>query len=315
MSIKNNGERKAWPVVKADRMLSIAALKECPHQIWDMLPLQSNPLTQADAEYHFQQRQNWLELNQMEASRNLTAHAQVYDLAGSAIQPGAVLLEIGGGVGFDAQHILARAYPIGCYLFSEISIPLLQYVAQDGIKTQRIPLIFCALDASEMMIESGQVDVILMIAALHHIPALWDALSEMDRTAKPGAHIIFGIEPNRFWSRWLIRLRNVFRPLFPNKSHSAADEESEGFSMADFQTIAGRTGWQLRTLRPVWLTCGFLHYGLEFLYRALRLKKRLRLPAALEYVFITLDEWLFQITPLWALAWHYTVSYQKTEAS
>jgi len=311
MSPSKTDTNGAFPVVKERRKLTIDQIKADPHQIWDMLPSQMDSLTQADAEYHFHQRQNWIESNQVDTPRNRTAHTRIIDLVGQSLPPGAVVLELGGGVGYDAQSILARALPLGCYLFSEISIPLLQYVAKECLVTDGTPLAFCALDANDLMISAEQVDVIFLIAALHHFPHLWTAIAEMERIAKPGAHIIFGIEPNRLWSLWLARLRSFFRPLFPAKTHSAADEKSEGFSMADFREIARRTGWRLDEIQPVWMTCGFIHYGLEFFFRVLRLKKRIHLPASLEQVFITLDEWLLRIPALQPFAWHYTVSYRK----
>jgi SAM-dependent methyltransferase len=302
-----------FPVVKVNRKITVAEMKAHPRQIWDVLPPRMDGLTQADADYHFRQRQQWIELNQVDAPRNLAAHARVIDLVGQSLRPGAVILELGGGVGYDAKRILARSFPMDCYLFSEISVPLLQYVAAECSIPDGTPLVFCALDADDLMIAAEQVDVILMISALHHLPRLWTALAEMERVAKPGAHLIFGIEPSRFWSQWLVRLRSLFRPLFPAKTHSTADEECEGFSMADFRDIARRTGWRLEAIQPVWLTCGFIHYGLEFFFRVLRLKKRIRLPAPLEQVFITLDEWLLHIPALQPYAWHYTVSYRKPE--
>lgn len=303
----------ALPVVKAGDYLSVVDLMQRPQQIWDLLPEPLAGLTHTDAEYHYRQRHNWIELNQVDAPRNLAIHQQVVDLVGEVVRPGAVLLEMGGGIAFDAQKILTRRYPLRCYLFSEISIPLLDYVAGELDSPNGTTLVYCALDACHLRIANDQVDIVLMIAALHHVSDLEQALAEISRISKPDARIIFGIEPNRMYGKWLARLRKFFRPLFPQKSHSAADEENEGFSVQDFRNIARQTGWRLEGLRPVWLTCGFLHYGLEFLYRVLRLEKRIRLPVALEDIFISLDECLLRIAALHPLAWHYTVSYRKNE--
>lgn len=300
-----------FPVVKPGSPMTVAAMLEQPGRIWDLLPDGLSGLSREDAAYHYRQRRNWIDLNQVDAARNLAIHRQAIDLVGQDMPPGAVLLEMGGGVAFDAQMILERAYPLGGYLFSEISLPLLEHVAAEFPPSNGTPVVFCALDAGDLMLAAAQVDVVLMIAALHHVPDLPQALSEIDRVCKPGARIVFGIEPNSLWIKGLARLRRCFRPLFPPKSHSAADEQNEGFSMNDFYAYAGRTGWRLETLQPVWLTCGILHYGLEFLYRALRLSKRIRLPQGIENIFVRLDAWLLHVPLLKPLAWHFTVSYRK----
>jgi len=62
---------------------------------------------------------------------------------------------------------------------------------------------------------------------------------------------------------------------------------------------------------PVWFLLGFLHYGLEFLYRVLRLEKRLVIPICFEKMLIGIDEVIFKLPFCKRFAWNYTVVFRK----
>jgi hypothetical protein len=128
---------------------------------------------------------------------------------------------------------------------------------------------------------------------------------------RPGAKIVFAMEPNRLWSAILVALRPLYRRLFSIKDHSAADEEAEGFSFRQLRTMGEKFGWQVQRLTPVWFLTGFLHNGLEFLYRLLRMKKRFRVPLFVERVFLFVDAALFTLPFFSRLSWHYTAVYRK----
>jgi SAM-dependent methyltransferase len=162
-----------------------------------------------------------------------------------------------------------------------------------------------------MRLASGQVDRVLAMAAAHHFPDLQRALSEIDRVTRPGARIVFAIEPNRTWSSLLVALRPIYRALFAKTSHSAADEEAEGFTLTQLRTMGTPHNWRTVSVTPVWFLTGFLHHGLELVYRLLRLRTRLRAPVALEKLLIAADSIFFRLPFCDRLAWHYTAVYEK----
>jgi len=267
----------------------------------DMLPGDLAPAVYADGAYHYQARAEWIDLNQVSAARNVRYHNQVLDWVERETQKGGVVLELGGGVGYDALAFLNRRTEMKAYIFSDIS-PHLVDEFRRGLPA-KFPVVACALDATALQIADGEVDVLFMIAAFHHIPDAERALREFDRVVKPGGTIIFGIEPNGFWSAWMQRLKPLYRALFPRKAHSVADDETEGFSILTFKNIGGRMGWDIEHLVPVWFFSGFLHYGLEAVYRLLRLKKRIVLPVWLEEAVIRADEMLLAVPWMRGLAW------------
>jgi len=225
----------------------------------------------------------------------------------------AVILELGSGVGYDAGRFLERNIPFGCYVVSEISPRLLEYSRQllASLSAGR-QVLYCALDANQLLIADDQIDCIVTIAALHHFPNLGKALAEMDRVTKARAKLIFAMEPNRLWSSILVALRPYYRRLFSSKLHSAADEEAEGFTLKDLRKMGEQFQWKVQRLTPVWFFTGLLHNGLDFIGRLLRLKQHIVVPVAVEKIFLFADSVFFKIPCCDRLAWHYTVVFRKT---
>jgi ubiquinone/menaquinone biosynthesis C-methylase UbiE len=195
---------------------------------------------------------------------------------------------------------------------SEISPRLLEYSRQllAPISAGR-QVLYCALDANQILIADDQIDCIVTIAALHHFPNLGKALSEMNRVTKPRAKLIFAMEPNRLWSMILVALRPFYRRLFSSKTHSAADEEAEGFTLKDLKTMGSEFQWKVASITPIWFFTGMLHSGLEFAGRLLRLKRRLVVPIIVEKAFLAVDSVFLRIPFCDRLAWHYTVVLRK----
>lgn len=279
--------------------------------VLDLLPSDMEEVTRLDAGYHANEKDNWIKQNQVDTYRNSHYHHQIVQEVCSTLNFQSVILELGGGVGFDADLLIREGCLFKCYILSEISPLLLEYAKMTNSSFTNQPVMFCALDASDLLIADRQIDVVFMIAALHHFPDLHKAISEIDRVTKDKASIIFGIEPNSMWSQLLARMRPLYRKLFVKRDHSAADEEAEGFSRKDFYNIASQVGWKIEKITPVWFFTAFMHYGLEFLFRLLRLKQRIRIPQFVEKLIVSLDKLFFRIPYAQNLAWHYTVVIRK----
>lgn len=171
-------------------------------------------------------------------------------------------------------------------------------------------VLICALDSNKLLIAVQQIDAIFMISFSRHFTNLHSALSEINSVTKSSSIIAFGIEPNKLWSYILIVLRPNYRIFIQSKTHSAADEEAEGFSIGNFREIGRKYDWQIIDLKPVWFFTGFLHNGLEFIFRVFRLKKRITVPIILEKVIVKCADFLFKIPLMKYLAWHYSVIYK-----
>lgn len=291
---------------------SIASLIEEGTEVMDLLPQEMTQVTRDDAEYHAAVREKWIDLNQIDTLRNRVFHDDALAQVTSGLHPGGTILELGCGVGYDGKQLVASGQPFGCYVMSEIDRRLLEFTKREiesiaGGRTVR----FCCLDANCIMITDRQFDRVFAIAAAHHFPDLSRALDEIDRITKPGGKIVFAIEPNRLWSSVITGLRPLYRRIFPKTAHSAADEEAEGFRLEEFRKIASTHDWQVERILPVWFVTGFLHLGLEALYRVLRLRNRIKVPSAAERVVLAVDRALFRIPGFKSLAWHYTATYTK----
>jgi SAM-dependent methyltransferase len=278
--------------------------------MYELLPRSVSALTAEEARYHAEQKETWAEQNQLHAVRNLHFHQSFVRAVAARCGAASRILEIGGGVGFDLKLFLEANPEFEAYVFSEISEELLMFAASE-IRSSRVT--FCTLDAQRVPFAEHQFDCVFMVAALHHFPDVTEPLNEMVRVLRPGGLIGFGLEPNRWWLKLLRNVRWLIRRIFPYKEHSAADEEAIGLDFGDYQSLAERHHLKLVWSEPVWLICGFVHYGLEFVYRVLRLRKRVRLPVVFERSLMRIDKSLLSIPGFRRLCWHNSVLYQKIE--
>ena len=180
------------------------------------------------------------------------------------------------------------------------------------IKTNDARVEYYTIDAHRIPFKAETFDFIYMVAALHHLVNVESGMREIVRVAKKGAYIIFGIEPNRMFFYFLKSIKKALAGLLPKKDHSAGDEHAEGFVIKDFVNFGEDCGLELIKVEPVWIICGFIHYGLELIFKVLKLKTRVRLPFIIEKMFIFIDKLLFFIPGSKYLAWHYTVIYRKS---
>jgi ubiquinone/menaquinone biosynthesis C-methylase UbiE len=276
--------------------------------VYHLLPASADVLTLEDARYHGEQKDTWIEHNQVSTYRNVFFHRSV--LAAIAEKSGSTsrILEIGGGVGFDVQLFLDMKPLFGTYVFSEVSDELAAVVAaRYGSKR----VVCCTVDAQNLPFSNEYFDCVFMIATFHHFHDPSRAMTELVRVIKPGGLLCFGIEPNKWWVQALASTKGVWRQLIPKRSHSPADEETHGLTVRDFDRISRDHHMTVVSLEPVWLLCGFAHYGLEFTYRLFRLKQRIRLPLVFEKILVHLDRLLLAIPGLKYFSWHFSVIYQK----
>jgi ubiquinone/menaquinone biosynthesis C-methylase UbiE len=276
--------------------------------IYNLLPANANATTEAEAVYHDSVKEEWVELNQINTLRNLHYHEQIIKFIKEKSSPESTILELGGGVGFDLQLFINSAPDFKEYIFSEIHQNMTLF-CKEHIRNDKVT--FCNIDVLSLPLQNNSIDIVYMIAALHHFPDMESTFSRIRGIVKPNGYIICGIEPNRSMLALLKTLSGIFRKKITSGAHSAADEDAEGFTEADFEKFASRNNLKIVRLERIWFLCGFAHYGLEFIYRALKLKKRLRLPHFAERILIIIDKFLLKLPVCKRFSWHYSVYFQK----
>jgi ubiquinone/menaquinone biosynthesis C-methylase UbiE len=106
---------------------------------------------------------------------------------GSALAPGARILDIAGGSGAYASRIV-RAAPV-TVVGLDISASMMEQRAEDPMLTENV-----VGDMEELPFEDGSFDAALFVGCLHHVPAPLPALEEAHRILKPGGKL-FAAEP------------------------------------------------------------------------------------------------------------------------
>jgi SAM-dependent methyltransferase len=109
----------------------------------------------------------------------------------AAPKPGAVVLEIGSGVGYPLQAALAAFNPsriIGLDIADGMIAQAKARLTRDGITDPRIE--FLHYDGITIPLPDNSVDFIYSLAALQHVPRLgvYNLLFEIKRVLKPGGY-------------------------------------------------------------------------------------------------------------------------------
>lgn len=184
----NGGHAYAWP----------------PGGLLDLLPRVIPESLRVEAAHHEGLQDDWADLHQLRAPRNLHFHQAIIDCIASRSTATSRILEIGGGPGFDLRLFLDSTTPFEHYLFSEVSDGLLARAARDALAaTARPPrgrITYCAMDAERLPLENAQFDVTFLVAVLHRVDESGRALREMTRVIVPGGSVLLGMEPNRRWA-------------------------------------------------------------------------------------------------------------------
>lgn len=271
-----------------------------------MLPKNLPQWKRDEAHYHTEFRDDPVEVHQLDRLRNRWAHGLVHD-AIMALSRGSKILEVGAGIGRDTAVVAEEGMRV---VETDISLGALMQSRQI---TGRAEVEYVAADADALPFRDASFDGAFMIAALHHVPDPSVAIRDIARVVRPGGVVAVGVEPNRTWHA----LVKCFRPLLCRASKTAAhggsvaDEKLTGFRKADLVSFFESSGIRVERVMPVWFLTGFMHYALEFLFRALRLRRRLHTPDWMDLFVLRLDRVIFLVPGLNRLCWHWTVIGKK----
>lgn len=273
--------------------------------VFDARSSQLSELAKEEALYHDHIDEDACETHQLSAWRNVFYHQYVWNFL-TKVPKQATLVEVGAGTGFDAEQIYDQDKTL---VLTDISAETLKRVAQ---RLNKNNIQYVAADGVQLPLADESCDVVYMIAVWHHFEKPGEALEEWRRILKKDGQLVIGVEPNRFYFYPIKKLRPFLCHAIHADEHegSHADAEMEGFSYGQIQKYLG-SGWRNVTIRPMWLFGGWMHYGLEFIYRVFHLKKRIQPPLWVEKMIVGFDELLFRIPGVRHLCWHWIVTAQK----
>lgn len=243
------------------------------------------------------------EIHQLNALRNQYYH-NYFKKWLLKLPADSVILEIGAGSGYDLSPLLKKSYPV---IASDISLESIKAIKQkidQNYPQFKNQIIYLVADGQNLPLADNSAAATFMVAAFHHFENQQKALQEILRVTKKGGLIIMAMEPSRFMMRFT-KLFSNYKNLTIHHGHSEADETHQGYYKKDFQRLINNR--QIVKIKRVWLLFGFLHYGLEAIYRLFKLKKRIKIPRLVELALLILDEILLKIPLINQLNWHWVV--------
>jgi len=288
---------------KADPPLAEKLKIENYDGIYKFLPEISDFL-KTEIEFHDQIYQDEEEVHQLNALRNKFYHDYfkkwIYKLSKDS-----VILEVGGGSGYDLLPLLEKSYSV---IESDISIESIKFIKSkidNKYPQYKNQIIYLVSDGQNLPLDSNSIEATFMVASFHHFQDQQKAMAEIKRVTKKGGLIILAMEPSRFMM-WFTKLFQKSKILRIHQGYSEADETHAGYAKSEFIKILSFKPAVLK-IKRVWLICGFLHYGLEAIYRIFKLKKRIKIPKFIEAILIVIDEILLKIPIVNLLNFHWII--------
>lgn len=274
--------------------------------LWHLLPPLSD-FKKQEEDYHNEFAEDAVEIHQLQSFRNFYYHQKIWRFF-EQLPKDSLILEIGAGSGFDARYLIEKFLLVELDVASGALGRLRQSLSEP--ERQRITLV--AADGENLPFINNSFDGVLMIAILHHFPNPNAALKEMSRVLKNGGVAAIGVEPNHLYFNLIKRFRQILCRLSKtNEPGSRADEETSGFKKRELIKLIEAAGLKIEKIESMWFLAGFAHYFLEFIFRALKLKKRIRLTVFLEKIIVGFDRLFFRIPLADRLGWHWIVFCRK----
>lgn len=271
-----------------------------------MKDLQISEFKKKEAEFHSAIVDSYHDTAQLDSLRNTVAHEQFLQYL-KTLPAQSKILELGCGLGQDGRALMNTS----SVFQTEISFKSLEK-AREIAEKEDLHGNYALADAESIPFKNESCDAIFMVASLHHTVSPEKVIAEMKRAVKKNGLIIIGIEPNVWQYYFFFPFIRVYKKYFKkSENYSPGDESTEGFSKNDFKKFAESHGLSIIKIYPVWFLNGFIHIGLEAIYRIFKLKHRIQLPVWCEQGINSIDNALAKIPLLNNLCWHWNVIMKK----
>ena len=215
-------------------------------------------------------------------------------------RPASKVLEIGAGLGSQAIPLaLLHGYSVAVTDVAVSSLTINREAVSSLAGASRIQ--YYVADAQYLPFADGEFDVVLLHAALHHLPAPERAIGEMVRCLGPGGLLVLGYEPNRWVFAPLrkvadrLRLTEKHTRQFVPGIYSVADDEAHGFFAYELRDWMAENGLCIEWMRPVWFVTA-ISYHIPAVTNLI-FKKSVKVPKPVRRLGRLMDEKLFARIP------------------
>lgn len=302
---------------ESNKLVSVEAGNSYPVEdgIPILLPNKLEDFKKLEAEYHDMESDTYDEINMLSSYR-VVYHHEKYLKHLKELPTGSIVLEVGGGDGTDASKLLDSELIV---IQSDISAGMVKKaktkVSSDQINSSAFHIV---CDAEQIPCESGSVDAVIIVAALHHLPSPEAFFKEVNRVLKSGGLLVVGFEPNT-WPYFFIypllkkmgELLGV-RKRFKFTEISIADQETNGFNENDLRLFLHAGNLEIVELQRVFFINGFVHLVLSSINSKFFSKdKKIDLPIFAQKIIIKFDNLISHIPLLRRFCWHWTLIAKK----
>jgi|TARA_B110000879_G_scaffold211548_1_gene304630 ubiquinone/menaquinone biosynthesis C-methylase UbiE len=302
---------------EANELVSVEAGHAYPVEdgIPILLPPKLDEFKKLEAEYHDTESDSYDEINMLSSYRVVYHHEKYLEHL-KGLPAGSIVLEVGGGDGTDASKLLDSELIV---IQSDISFGMVKKAKTKASSEQINSSAFHVVcDAEQIPCESGSVDAVIIVAALHHLPSPEIFFKEVNRVLKSGGLLVVGFEPNT-WPYFFIYpfLKRVgqllgVRKRFKYTEISIADQETNGFNEKDLRFFLQAGNLEIVELQRVWFLNGFIHMVLSSINSKFFSKdKKIDLPIFAQKIIIKFDNLISHIPLFRRFCWHWTLIAKK----
>jgi ubiquinone/menaquinone biosynthesis C-methylase UbiE len=142
-----------------------------------------------------------------------------------------VILELGGGDGRFGIYLLKQGFRR--VIESDISYGSVKRAEEVARKNNINEGNFCVIDSENLPFKDSTLDIVFMVASLHHIPNPKKAVKEINKALKPGGSLIILKEPAAWQYYFFFPFFKLVRKFVRKDKKipiSLADDETFGFT-------------------------------------------------------------------------------------
>jgi len=303
---------RGWLDSEADRYIcsDCDSKFEFKDGILDLLHPQLDSITYSEIQHYTEKSEHYVWMYETWKDSPFYRHYHTRLLEEfNSLKKGALILEIGCGLGKDGFHLLKSGYQLieTDVAFGELK-EAKKFHESNGFGDS-CAHILC--DAMHLPFKSGIFDGVLMIATLHHLPFPREALKEVRRVLKKGGIFGLGTEPNNWQPKTIfpvgklglkLILRLMGRKMSSGEKVSEADKQTKGFSRRDLENLFRGAGFDSWELKPAGFFSAATHFVSQIIHE--HLGKVVR-PFRLEKLAVQVDVFLERLGLLKRFPWHW----------